>query len=228
MDAFIFGSPSAKAGYSNRWLFACLSFDLVKQELAFSLDNRNLTLSKLGNSTVADFENASQLKIWWDNTYLEFQYPEKLSLVNIFSRDNLDAGDIECSEQGDIYAWKASDWASEEDLTIDFDSTQKICTKQATFLALPYTNFGTAFSACSRFKGQIFYEEDMFKELASLGKKVSSNTVFWLPFTDLVEEGNFLHLYTNETFDSIDEYYFDGEPDGGDSENCLNSGMMPI
>ena len=89
---------------SNSWMFFCMSFDLVKQMFALAVSNRAVYARKLEPLQIEVLQSVVRLQIWWKYRFLDFIFPEKVSLLNIF-RNNRGVDKYVCGEAGDLYSW---------------------------------------------------------------------------------------------------------------------------
>ena len=81
-----------------------------------------------------------------------------------------------------------------------------------------FNSFSDSLKVCSAITGgTIYYDDnDDFLEMIRLPSRPK---VWWLPFTDEAEEGDFINIYSNASFD--DSLFATGEPDGGNKQNLL-------
>ena len=209
---------------SNRWIFTCLSFDILNQEISYGIDNQVLFNQKLDKSKAPyDVQNVS---IWWENGILDFTFPEILTLVNIHTNDRT-VDKYACGEPGDLYSWKVEGWINADDeqnfaLLTSQESTYQICQAKFQVYSLPELNLLNAMKTCENINGNLYFGDKEFIELVNLeGNKYKKAISIWIPYTDEKEEGVFVDLYSNATFQNIEEHFLPGQPNGGRTENCL-------
>ena len=205
---------------TNRWIFFCLSLDLLNQTVSLAISNKvvffqNLNISK----TKADVR---KLNIWWQNEAYDLSIPEKFTMLNIHSNyKNLDK--FMCGEPGDLYAWNLKEWESRVEghnstLRTSMESTFQICQKEFQVYTLPELNYFDALKTCSQMHGNQYYENKAFQEMRSL--KANQNK-FWVPYTDTREEGVWRNVYNDSNIIDFTEHFVPGQPNGGKLDNFL-------
>ena len=61
-----------------------------------------------------------------------------------------------------------------------------------------------------------------FEDLIALDRKQNQDQkVPTVPYTDEIEEGAFLNVYSNIMFNNINKFFVPWQPNGGSSDNCL-------
>ena len=211
---------------SNRWLFTCISFDLLNQEIAIGLDNNFFFGHKLEDLDIRAPHDVQYVNIWWENEYLGIKFPEKFTLLNIHSNDrNVDQ--FKCGESGDLYAWNVEGWTSigqkeNPNLLTSKESTYKACQSQFQVNALPRLNMDDSVKLCNKTNGQLYFEDTVFHELRDL-EGYSKDIKYWIPYTDEQEEGVFRNLYSKEIFENVSAYFRAGQPNGNHADNCVSS-----
>lgn len=210
---------------SNRWIYTCISVDLLNQELSLVLSWNKIVFShKLETYQNKVLKNVKKLTIWWENKYLGFMFPEKLTLLNIHS-NNRSLDTFECGEPGDIYAWKVEGWNredKEQNIATSIESTYQICQSKFQAYALPLRTFNDALKTCEELNGNMYYEDKGFQEHMAVERKRNPSTrPFWIPYKDENGKDIFSHVYTGSSFINITENFAPGEPNGGRTPNCL-------
>ena len=217
---------------SNGWIFTCFTFDILNQEISFGIANKVLFSQKLDTSQTKVPYDVKDASIWWLNGLLDFTFPEKLTLFNIYNNDKT-VDKYTCGEPGDIYAWKVDGWNVEgwksiddgQNLTIltSQESTNQACQSKFQVYSLPELNLYNAMKTCENINGNLYFDFDTkFNELVYLeGNKKSKAISVWIPYTDEIEEGVFVDVYSDKIFENIEETFLLGQPNGARSENCL-------
>ena len=212
---------------SNRWIFLCIAFDLLNQEISIAIASKAVFNLKLENVQLKVPNDIKKIKIWWENVFIGYKFPEKIALLNIHSMDRT-VDKYTCGDPGDLYSWKLEGWksvGSGQNLTIPIssESSHQTCRAEFQVYSLPKRNFYDALTLCQKINGYLYYEDEVFQELINLeGKRTVTNELWNLPYTDEMEEGVFRNVYSNLTFRNVSEYYAPGQPNGGKSDNCLS------
>ena len=211
---------------SNSWIFLCLSYDPVKQEISLGLDNTIAFSHKIENSRIKFPASVEKLDIWWENIFDYTTFPDKFTQLNIHSNQR-SVDKFLCGEPGDLYAWSVAGWNSrvgDRSLAIltSQESTYQTCQAHFQVYSIPGHGFYDAMTMCREINGNLFFEDTVFQELILLEEeRLKRKKIWWIPYTDDHEEGVFRNVYTNSTFNNITEYYTLGEPNGGTSQSCL-------
>ena len=214
---------------SNIWIFICMGFDLVKQEISFGIANKIVFHYKHATSLIA-LHDVNNVNIWWEDHFNDIKFPEKFSLFNIHSNDRT-VDKFKCGEPGDIYSWNVEAWKNSINeknttFTVSKESTYQTCQASFQVYALPKLRFSNSVKLCNKVNGEMYYEDPSLMELAHLEgyrnkKKWETTYPFWLPYTDEDEEGVFRNIFTNSIFENLTSYASIGQPNGGRKENCL-------
>ena len=190
---------------SNSWVHVCFQFNLLDQNIiSIAINNKMKHKANLGDTHQTVLSSLKSINIWMEKELHGNRYLEKITLINIYNLDK-DADGITCGESGNIYKWAANDWtinATQKDFepTITTESTHIICTKDTKLVKLPELDFQDAVESCSKVNGRMFFEEDSFRELIFLeGERNEEKSYFWIPFTDVYEEGILRNIYNNAT-----------------------------
>ena len=211
---------------SNSWIFTCVAFDLLTQEISLGIGNTVLYNQKLDTSKTNIPYNVQNISIWWENGILDFKFPDKLTFVNIHTNDRT-VDKYACGEPGDLYSWKVEGWINADDeqnlpLLTSKESTYQICQAKFQVYSLPELNLYNAMKICKNINGNLYYEDTKFNELVNLeGKKKKKALSVWIPYTDEKDEGVFVDVYSASIFENIAEHFLPGQPNGARSENCL-------
>ena len=220
---------------ANRWIFLCIAF--INKNISISIDNQMKLTERLPPNHLHSLATLKQISLHW-NSNLGFVFPEKFTALNIYSISNRSLDAYTCGENGDLYAWNVKDWrlnittsekagaVNDDIIPISRESSYRICDSRSHLNLIPRFDFNPALEMCHKINGKMFFNEKSFVELVNLaGKQEGVGSVkamfFWLPFTDNKGEGVFRNIYTNKTFDNIDKYWSDGQPNGGDTQNNL-------
>ena len=219
-------------GISNSWIYVCIEFDTLNQEMLLALANKVVFQQNLKTLGMIVPNNLDKLKIWWDNTFFDVTFPDKISLLNIHSNDR-PVDKFKCGEPGDLYSWNVEDWKSgvgDKNLTLLTSQESKYQACQADFqvYALPGMNFHDSKKTCESTNGYMYFEDTIFQELIHLegvrnikSKFWGAMHPFWIPYTDEEEEGDFKNVYSNRTLTIMKDLFLKGQPNGGHIENCL-------
>ena len=221
---------------SNSWIFLCISLNILKQEISLAISNKIVFFHKFDKTLMKVPQDIKKLSIWWNNEVLGFKFPEKITLLNIYSNDRkLDK--FECGEPGDLYSWNVEGWQNRvrnQNLTllISQESTYQTCKAQFQVYALPRLNHNVSLEICAKINGNQFYENTVFQELRSLEQKRDGQRgMFWIPYTDDKEEGVWRNVYNDSTFTNITEYFALGQPNGKRWDNslaCNSKGLWDV
>ena len=211
---------------TNCWIYLCMSFDLLKQEISLGIANNSVFRHKLEDSQIKAPADVQKISIWWEDEIFGVRFPEKITLINIHSNDRK-VDKFKCGEPGDIYSWKMEGWKSGKQnlaLLTSLESNYQTCQSIFQIHILPKLYFYDALKMCKNILGSMYYEDTVFEELTYLkgNKKPFTELGFWIPYTDEKGEGVFRNVYSNSTFKNITEYFMLGQPNGKGYENCLN------
>ena len=212
----------AEEEITNRWVFFCLSLDLLNQTVSIAISNKVVFSKNLNISKTKAPNDVRKLNIWWQNKYYGLSIPEKFTMLNIYNNyKNLDK--FMCGEPGDLYAWNLKEWESRVEghnstPRTSMESTFQICQTEFQVYTLPELNYSDALKTCSKMHGNQYYENKAFQEIRNL--KVKQNN-FWVPYTDTREEGVWRNVYNNSNVIDFTEHFVPGQPNGGKLENFL-------
>ena len=140
----------------------------------------------------------------------------------MFRNKSVDA--YNCGEPGDLYAWNATSWKNEKSNTtvkITKQIKQLVCANKAV-LILPAKTFNDSLKNCSAVTGGNLFNVEHAEFLEIIRQHLEPKVNFWLPFTYKEEEGSFVNIYTNSSFNNSLFFPF-GRPGPSTKENYVLS-----
>ena len=216
---------------SNKWIFICIAFDLLNQEISIRITAEIVFFHKLESTQIRAPYHVRYVNIWWEDKYRNIKFPDKFTLLYIHSNEKT-VDTFKCGEPGDIYSWKVEGWNSsikEQNHTplISQETTYQACQLNYQVYALPRLNMYDSVDLCKKINGQMYYENPSYQEMVKIeGYRKTNNweaiRPFWIPYTDEKDEGVFRNIYSEiDIFRNISEYFTPGQPNGGRNDNCL-------